>query len=173
MLSGTVENPYSIWTIGDATFDRMAGIDWANKEFLSSIRTRFLRMSIMVKTRIQNRRNRTREISLDSRAPGDIWDGNQITILGSGNQNAFSRLDSRSAKRGLAIRMVATVRFRCIKNRIEVYHSCLRILHIAIPDFVTRESEHEIQQWATHAGFKQLGKRWRWKQFLERASKLD
>ena len=32
-LSGIVENPYDVWTSGDATLDRMAGINWKAKEF--------------------------------------------------------------------------------------------------------------------------------------------
>ena len=32
-LSGAVGNPYAIWTGGDATIDRTAGINWRRKEF--------------------------------------------------------------------------------------------------------------------------------------------
>ena len=31
-LSGVVENPYALWTSGDATLDKMAGINWESKE---------------------------------------------------------------------------------------------------------------------------------------------
>ena len=41
------------------------------------------------------------------------------------------------------------------------------------PDFITSESEHEIQNWAARAGFKQADKHWRWGQFLLCAPKLD
>lgn len=32
-LSGIVENPYAVWTSGDATLSRMAGINWRSKEY--------------------------------------------------------------------------------------------------------------------------------------------
>ena len=40
-------------------------------------------------------------------------------------------------------------------------------------DFVTRESEHEVHNWATDDGFKQADKHWRRKHVLACAPKLD
>ena len=104
---------------------------------------------------------------------GDIWHGKQVILLGTDNRNTFSWLDNKTAKKGLALRITATFHVWCVKNGIEVYPFYLRSLHNIRPDFISRESKHDIDCWATAAGYTQVEKQWRWKSFLACAPKLD
>ena len=103
----------------------------------------------------------------------DIWPVKQIILLGTDNQNTFSWIDPRPAKRGLASRIIATFHVWRIKNGIEAYPFYLRSLHNVRPDFITREDERNIALWAAEEGFNRAGKQWWWKQFLACAPKLD
>ena len=103
---------------------------------------------------------------------GDVWNGKQIVLLVVGDQNTFSRLGDRSAKRGLSLGIVATCHARCVKNGIEVYPFYLRSLRNIRTDFIARESEQEASSWADRNGFHQAATPcWR-KQFLACAPKL-
>ena len=98
---------------------------------------------------MSNSRSGTRDVSRDSFSTGGgIWNGNQIILLGTDNRDAFSWLDNKIAKKGLALRIAATFHARGVMNGIEAYPFFLRSLHSARPDFTTRESDHEIERWA-------------------------
>ena len=104
---------------------------------------------------------------------GDLWNGRQITLSGSGNQNTFSRIDNRVAKKAHSLRIIATSHAWCVENGIEVYPFYLRSLRNARPDFITRESEREISLWAERAGYSRVSLPWWWASFLECAPRLD
>ena len=103
---------------------------------------------------------------------GDACSGQQIILFGTDNRNTFSRMDDRTANRGLALRIVATLHIWCIENGVEVYLFYIRSSRNIRPDFTTRESEHEVARWANQHGFSQVEIPSWWKQFLSRAPKL-
>ena len=173
-LSGTMENHQAIWTSGDATLDQMAGINWKSKEYFR------LSPEDLLSDFHQgdNRTYQIAEVELITSVGivvfwGDIWQGNQVILLGTDNQNTFSWLDNKTAKKGLALRITATLHVWCIKNGIEVYPFYLRSLRNIRPDFISRESNHDIECWATRAGYTRVEKPWWWKPFVACAPKLD
>ena len=173
-LSGIVENPYAVWTSGDAALTKMDGVNWKCKEFFQ-----LEPIGLMADFHAGQLRAYTiGEIELMTAVGitvfwGDIWTGKQIILLGADNQNTFSRIDSRTAKLGLALGIIATFHVRRIKNGIESYPYYLRSLRDIRPDFVTRENRHNVDMWAHETGFIEVAKPWRWKQFTSCAPKLD
>ena len=121
-LSGTVENPDAVWTSGDATMAKMAGVNWRRKEFPQLAPEDLLADFHQGQLRAYN----IGEIELMTAVGiavfwADIWKGRQIILLVTDNQNTFSWLGDRSAKKGLALRAVATFHIWCVENGIEVY----------------------------------------------------
>ena len=121
-LSGTVGNPFAVWTSGDAAMTRMAGINWKLKEYFQLEPEEILKDS----HHGENREYQISEIELITSVGivvfwGDLWNGRQIILLGSGNQKTFSWVDNRVAEKGLAPRIIATFRVWCVGNGTEVY----------------------------------------------------
>lgn len=81
-------------------------------------------------------------------------------LLATDNQNTFPWLGDRTAKRGLELRIGATFHAWRIKNGIEVYPYYRRSFHNIRPDFITRESLHEVDALGEDKGFQQVDKPW-------------
>ena len=99
-LSGTVENPDAVWTSGDATLTKMAGVNWRGKEFFQLAPSDLLADFHQGQLRAYN----IGEVELMTAVGitvfwADIWKVRQIILLGTDNQNTFSWLDGRSAKK--------------------------------------------------------------------------
>ena len=173
-LSGTVENPDAVWTSGDATMAKMAGVNWRRKEFPQLAPEDLLADFHQGQLRAYN----IGEIELMTAVGiavfwADIWKGRQIILLVTDNQNTFSWLGDRSAKKGLAhtrgCHLPHMVRGKW--NRSVSFY--LRSLRNIRPDFITRESGYEVHRWAESSGFTQAEKPWRWPQFMAYAPNLD
>ena len=114
-LSGVVGKPYAVWTSGDATIDRMAGINWRRKEYFQLKHAEFLKDFHQGQMRVYTIGETELMTSVGITVFwGDCWSGKQIVLLGTDNRNTFSWLDGRSAKRGLSMRIVAAFHIWCI-----------------------------------------------------------
>ena len=160
-LAGTVGNPFSVWTSGDATMNRMGGINWKMKEYFKLPPEEFLSDFHQGETT----RYKISEIELVASVGivvfwGDMWNGRHIILLGSDNQNTIPWIDNRVAKKGLALRIIATFHVWRVENGVEVYPLYLRSLRNSRPDFATRESKHEIALRAEREEYKRVGRPW-------------
>ena len=92
-------NPFAIWTSGDATMERMAGINWKLNEYC-----RLSPVGILLDFRQwETRKYQIIATELVNSVGivvfrGDIWNGGQIVLLVSYNQNTSSWVDKRFAK---------------------------------------------------------------------------
>ena len=99
-LSGTVENPYAVWTSGDAAIEKMAGINWETAGF-----SQLGPVGLMKDFHQGQLRAYTiGEIELTESVGvasfwGDLWNGRQIILLGAADQNTVSWAECRSANR--------------------------------------------------------------------------
>ena len=96
--------------------NRIAGISWVLKEFFQLLPDDLLADFNQGNTP----KYQIGEIELITAVGivvfwGDLWNGRQIILLGAGNQNTFSCLDNRVAKRGLALGIMATFHVWCVK----------------------------------------------------------
>ena len=173
-LSGTVENPFAVWTSGDATLSRIAGGGWKLKERFQLPPEALLADFHQGSTRGYQ----ISEIELITSVGivvfwGDLLNGRRIILLGTDNQNTSPWLDNRVAKKGLSPGIIATFHVWCVKNGLAVYPFYLRSVRNVRPDFITRESEREISLWAGSSGYKRIGRPWRWESFIAYAPRLN
>ena len=136
-LSGTMENQNEVWTSGDATLTRIAGVSRKAKEYFHTSPEELLKDF----HQRDGREYQIAEVELITSVGivvlwGDIWNVEQIILLCADNQNTFSWLDNKIAKKGLALRIVATFHLWCVKNGIEVYPFYLGSLRNIRPDFI-------------------------------------
>ena len=172
-LVGHCVKSFAVWTSGDATMTRMAGINWKLKEYFQ------LEHEGLLKDPHQgeNREYQISEIELITLVGvvvfwGDLWNGRRIILLASGNRNTFSWIDNRVAKKGLPLRLIATFHAWCVENGIEVYPFYLGSLRNSRPDFITRESDRGSSLWAERAGYSRVLRPWWWTSVLECAPRL-
>lgn len=165
-LSDPGENEEATWTSGASTLSTLSGVNWQRRQYPKLTPRTLLRGFHDESGRVYSIGETELASAIWITALwGEVDNPKQAILPGAGNRNVFSRIDNRTAKTGISLRMVAALHVRWVKQGIEVYPFCIRRLRNARPDFITSASVCDIDHWAYGHQFAKIDMRWRRNRF--------
>ena len=155
-----------VWATGDAVLTQIGAINWDTHEYILEDTRRYLNEVNPPHRRIvisDAEQLVATGIIIAWAKPG------KILLLGTDNRNVLTWTAKGYAKKGAALRLTQeTSKWIALRNlRVEGFY--LRSGHNFSPDWMTRTSSSEVEEWAKKAGFSRIHLKPLWDDMMEGA----